>query len=295
MEGLLSVSQAVIWKRTITLPLHALKNAAISLSSFDKTNDFPFPACTANAEAAKNSSVNLTLFLLQNKHADSWPAIKRRLADSFGKGNIPALITDTHDQAMEIAQVFLNRNTRCFLEHACFDRFPTMQKVLSDLKTVIKEKGIFPESFVVIDDALLALYGIRNTDSLSLVFDSQTEPIDGIISHCVCYSPDGADDLVHNPCNHFWYRGFKFVTVSKLIELKKNDAWKNTVYNKNDMKLLERIASKERKRPFQEEIRFKAKKAARNLKYRIRPAIMHNPVTGFALKCYHFFRHGRWF
>jgi len=173
---------------------------------------------------------------------------KHKIRDLFYPSHYAAHATDTHDQAIDLARVLFVENSIHFLNHAIPTNFPQFQRYLKKYKAWIKKNNIDVNTVCIINDAVMAAYGLRDCENLGyLSFDDTLRvSVPHINNHnnTIDQSIATKDDIIFNPTNHFWYEGIKFASlpIVKAMKSKKNQSEDNT-----DIRVIDALLNKKEK------------------------------------------------
>lgn len=150
---------------------------------------------------------------------------KARIRALYGLGNDSVHINDTHQQTVSIAESVLNANGIHYLNNARPAAFGNFTRLFEALKRWLGQESLERSRICVDGSAVLAAYGLRDANDLDYLYAGAPEPHapEALIS---CHNAElvhyGAalDDLVLDPRNHFYVDGVKFLSLSRIREMK---------------------------------------------------------------------------
>jgi hypothetical protein len=151
--------------------------------------------------------------------------VKARIRALFGIGNHSVHINDTHEQAMLIAQLLLNRNSVHFLNHADPHYFERFETHFASYRRWLSEQRLDPEHFCIDGSGVLAAYGLRDARDVDLLHFGHDNietghPKIGSHNSEMQHHVVTRDDILFNPENHFYYRGIKFASLDLIRRMK---------------------------------------------------------------------------
>jgi hypothetical protein len=194
--------------------------------------------------------VNTDLYYEKNKttvivyEADSLDDVlkaKKRIRDILGIGNYGIHITDTHEEAVELANMLFNANTIEFINRTLPDKYIKTNENIEMFIEQVEKNGLNIDDFVIASSMVIALYGMRDSGAVDYFSLSGSQ---NLIDNEIIKSQDryldyyGASkaELIYNPANYFRYRNVKFVMPQYVRNFKKK---RNNEKDKSDVKLLE--------------------------------------------------------
>jgi len=150
---------------------------------------------------------------------------KEKIRVLLGGGNETIHINDTHPQTLHLAQVLFNANSIHFLNRA-FPREPRrLYELLQEYGKLADAGSVDSDRLCVDGSAVMAAYGIRDCRDLDVIHHGE-HPFPGnadIGSHNgeAKYYSTTLDDVIYNPENHFYHRGFKFASLKVVARMKR--------------------------------------------------------------------------
>jgi hypothetical protein len=130
--------------------------------------------------------------------------IKSHVREIFNVGKHSIHITDTKEEAITASRMMFNDNSIHFLNYAMPNNYISLHNKMDKLKEYILDNNIDSERIVLSDDSVLSAYGLKESKSLDWLIDENKK----------C-------DVIYNPAMFFYFNGLKFVSISKLVSMKK--------------------------------------------------------------------------
>ncbi len=137
-----------------------------------------------------------------------------------------------HLESLKHVNLLLNENSRHFLENKQNNTLPLFEKHLKLFKDWLKSNNHNPNDFCIDNGTILAAYGIRESHDLDFLYENHFihTAIPNVDCHNFFYQeikeqlnlPFSKNEIIHNPQNHFYYKGIKFCKLSILEEIKKS-------------------------------------------------------------------------
>ncbi len=164
-------------------------------------------------------------FVLRAPSQEATVRAKRVLRDLVKLNPYCMHVNDTHPQAMDLAYMLLNNNSLHYLNNHVPQQFETFSFLVGLYSEFLINRDI-PEKDVCVDgSSILSAYGIRDSaldfDFLCTKFGDfgEIHPLD---HHNSAWEKVGLpiNDVIYNPKNFFYYKGYKFTSLMKLREFK---------------------------------------------------------------------------
>lgn len=164
------------------------------------------------------------VFLYDAKNKETVTAVKKQIRSLFNVGNHSAHSTDTHEQALRLAQTVFVDNSIHHINNAQLNECKRFEGLCATYKNWLK-KNNYDENFFCIDSsAVLAAYGLRDCRDLDFLVHgyeiSKTEPAIENHENNMKYYTVGKDDIIFNPSYHFYYNGLKFASLDTIKKMK---------------------------------------------------------------------------
>lgn len=212
----------------------------------------------------KKKATTLTVFF-QCKSLDIVLDIKKSIRRIYEIENHSIHISDNATETCEMAELLLNKNSIYHLNYAEPDMDADTNKRLTQFKNAIEAMEMPKENFIIDTSACLAIYGIRKArdlDYLSCDHDTDIFHLENIDNHDsqLKYYDMNKRDLIYNPNNYFFFDSLKFVSLSRLSEMKQKRGEKKDV---RDVRLISKYMKKSKNDRKKECRSFKSNKLAR--------------------------------
>ena len=145
-------------------------------------------------------------------------------------------INDTHEQCLDLACKFLNKNSLHFLNYHKAEEFPNFNQLLPRYERFLKRRRISNDDVCVDGSVVLSAYGIRDSamdfDFISTKYGpfSDIWPLD---YHNSAWEKLGLsmDNAIYNPKNFFYYNRLKFINLNTLKEFKMKQGREKDLYD----------------------------------------------------------------
>jgi hypothetical protein len=134
-------------------------------------------------------------------------------------------INDTHTQAIQLAQLFLNAISIHFLNHARLKHLERFARHLERYRKWLGTGGRDPEKFCIDGSSVLAAYGLRDAQDLDVLHHGDAD-FGPVMPEVNSHNADAhhhtttRDDIIFNPANHFYAFGLKFASLDVLRRMK---------------------------------------------------------------------------
>lgn len=184
----------------------------------------------------------IRVYLLETKKSHkAMVRLKSNLRTLYGSGKHSVHITDTKQEAQLAAGMFFNDNSLHLINHAKDWKLPER---FEDLFTQYRKLGYPNQNRAVDASASMAVYGLRDARDLDYLHrgnEASIADVPGTISshneHANHY-PASIDEMITDPGNFFYYRGYKFVSLGVVYQMKKA---RGEQKDKNDCRLIEEV------------------------------------------------------
>lgn len=178
---------------------------------------------------AKNTPI--ITYIIQAGGLDEVVKGKTRIRDVFEIENHSVHISDNEQETIEMAELLYNPNSVNFLNYAKPYEYTMVYNRLVEFKKLIEDNNFDRERFIIDSSSVLEVCGLRPAKDVDFMTDYIYEnevgsqvlnSISGIDSHegQLKYHTLSIKDMLYNPENHFFFNGFKFLSVERLEEMK---------------------------------------------------------------------------
>ncbi len=172
------------------------------------------------------SSNPLRCFWLEATSLEKAQAAEKRICDLFGVGGRAVYCSVSRAETFWLSKILLNQNTIDFFNYANPFGFPQFATLFEAFRNSWQELSTIEQDLCCLDSsAVLAIHGIRDTRDFDYLTTLESTPLscdpftENNRENIVHYS-EPIDGLIHNPCNHFYFLGIKFVTLSNVLKMK---------------------------------------------------------------------------
>ena len=174
------------------------------------------------AKACFSGSNPLRIIIYESNGENVDIVIKQRIRDIFSISNHSIHSTDNHEETIRCAQLLLNSNNLHHLSHLEIKNMKNFESLFCLLQSTFNNN----KNAIVLDgSSTLAAYGIRDVADIDYISrsDEKFEGIDYINSHTetLVYHKKNPDELIYNPENYFYFKGFKLISLYQLAKMKK--------------------------------------------------------------------------
>jgi FkbM family methyltransferase len=181
-----------------------------------------------------------------NKKEDLIKA-KSEIRDLYNVGNYSVHINDSHDETIDLAQLWFNQNSIHMLNNSKSNYYNVFMDRLSLYDNWLKNSNFDSELFCIDGSSPMSVYGLRQSADLDFLHLNNDIPPTGnkyLNSHNeeAKYYKETIDQIVINPDYHFFFNGLKFISLDVLKRMKQ----KRNEYPKDieDVYLLDLILEK---------------------------------------------------
>jgi glycosyltransferase involved in cell wall biosynthesis len=186
----------------------------------------------------------VTIFLVEFDSVEQSVRAKEEIRNRFNIGKHSVHINDTHDQTIRLSQCVFNQNSIKFMCDSTPSDYRKFDGLLNSFKKYIEDTNLDIDEYAVTASSILSIYGLREGKDLDYIHtklapliklsdDIQSHNSYGIGRYELNY-----DEIIHNPVNHFYSRGVKFVSPKIIKDMKKK---RNEPKDINDINLLNSI------------------------------------------------------
>ncbi|WP_226620260.1 hypothetical protein [Cytobacillus firmus] len=165
----------------------------------------------------------LHVFIFENKNDIGYRRLMKEIQSDVGIS-----VTDSKEETIRHAQVFLNQNTIHFLNYACPIRNQLFKTAFEQYKDILNEQNE-SDNFCLVSDSVKNIYGVRSSDELAYIYrETQNFDIkDNLLENGFHKSLNltykkSIDDIIFNPENHFYYQGMKVASLKIKKQIKKD-------------------------------------------------------------------------
>jgi glycosyltransferase involved in cell wall biosynthesis len=170
----------------------------------------------------------VTIFLVEFDSVEQSVRAKEEIRNRFNIGKHSVHINDTHDQTIRLSQCVFNQNSIKFMCDSTPSDYRKFDGLLNSFKKYIEDNNLDIDEYAVTASSILSIYGLREGKDLDYIH-TKLVPLIKLSDY---------DEIIHNPANHFYSRGVKFVSPKIIKDMKKK---RNEPKDINDINLLNSI------------------------------------------------------
>lgn len=228
VETIISESADIIYKKEIMLSNRALEYLIMQIyCGYDWLGEVETGFAGAKGKAndcwAENSST--IVYFVEGPELNEILKLKNRIRDIFNVGNHSVHITDTNKEAVDIANIVLNKNSLDLMERGCPVNSRKLNILIDNFKNQVKIENKNLDDFVIDSSAVMCLYGLRQIKDLDYIcLGDGIENIENIDNHEICehFHEYSKGELIKNPKYHLYFNGVKFITLDCVMKFKLN-------------------------------------------------------------------------
>ena len=153
----------------------------------------------------------VTFMLVDAENLETVKEMKAKIRELFNVGNHSVHISDFHEDAIRIAKTVFTENSIDFLNKRKNVSFPNHTKLMSDMKPNDNE--------VITGSSVLSMYGLRDCRDIDKIYYTDP-PADSHNPYLKKLYKLTVDDIVNDPTYHFYYQGFKYVSLDVIKNMK---------------------------------------------------------------------------
>jgi len=172
---------------------------------------------------------NVTFVLIDAKNLETVKEMKKEIRALFKVGNHSVHINDTYEDTIRIAKTVFNDNSIHFLNYRKSVSFPNYKKLMANIKPNDNE--------IITGSTVLSLYGLRDCKDIDKLYYTNP-PADSHNPYLKNLYKLTVDDIFNNPIYHLYSKGFKYVSLNVIKNMK---AVRNEPKDVIDVKLAEQI------------------------------------------------------
>ena len=169
-------------------------------------------------------------------------------------GNFSVHINDSWEEAICLAGIYFNDNSLHILNRRPFEiETRKLDDLIEQLKKEARAQSVNLDDICGAGSTPLNVAGVRESDDLDFLYAGETPfyiPDGDLSNHSseLRFYPYEAREIIHNPINHFYYNGLKFISLDVLfkMKMKRNEIPKDV----NDIKLIKKIIRSKERAPF---------------------------------------------
>jgi len=138
----------------------------------------------------------------------------------YGIGKSSIHISDTHDEAVEISRLLLNRNGRHFLNHGAPMRFDSTRRNTVTMRGFLSDNKISGRDVALDTGMVMGIYGLRAPNDMDVISDLELPP-GPVEQHDAQYRTASTREILQDPSRHFSYAGLTYASLTEVAALKR--------------------------------------------------------------------------
>lgn len=178
----------------------------------------------------------INIYLIHIYDLDKLIELKDKCRELYNLGKHSLHMSDYSEDTFRITSSLLNENSIDFLNNGTNDLSEKTKNTLEKYFNELKDNN---EEYCVTSSVIMEMYGLRNAKDIDYLHKNDNIlNIENIENHngiWLSYYTKTKDDIIYNPENHFYFNGFKFVSLNILREMKKK---RNEIKDQNDLQLI---------------------------------------------------------
>lgn len=150
---------------------------------------------------------------------------KKSIRNFCKQGNYPIHISDDSSESLRISEQLLNNNSIHFFNNSVIKNNKKFNYYFNKFDKWIKDNSLDKDRFCIEGSSVMSVYGLRDAADLDYIsLDSIECPDKDISLHAKCtdINKKYIHQRIYDPRHHFYYNGYKFLTLEKLYESKIN-------------------------------------------------------------------------
>jgi len=245
----------VVYSQDVYLTYRGMRNFMVQIYGHQRWTgniENHFNGVYGKVDACYKKEYAVRTYLLEADSLEKVIEIKKNIRDIFQIENHSIHIADNQQETEEMVQLLYNSGSLEFLNIAEPYKFDYVFKKLIEIKDFIKRNGYKAERFIIDSSAVLEVCGLRQAKDIDYLTDYEDiecsfgDDVDNHKSQLQYYDCTSRD-LLYNPLNYFFFNGMKFVSVRKLMQMKKN---RNEPKDVIDIELCEEFLKKKKDIPY---------------------------------------------
>lgn len=212
----------LVYRRAVTLSLDGGHNLLTRVYANEPWLGDPsknYPGVRRKLMECFSGTDDLRVLVFDAPPAVDRVALKDRIRQVYGIAKSSVHMTDTHAEAIEMARMLLNANSRHFLDHARPMEFAQTRERIAELHTYLVENRVSPQAVAADTGMVMGAYGLRAPNDIDVIADGPL-PSGPVEQHDDRYRDLAPSEMLQDPFHHFFFQNIKFVSLTNVANLK---------------------------------------------------------------------------
>ena len=244
----------IIYDQDVYLTYQGMKNFMVQIyghQAWTGSIENHFDGVKGKTDACYKGGQAVRTILFEADSFNEVVEVKRRIRSIFGLENHSVHISDNQAETEAMVDLLYNANSVHFLNFAEPYKYSSIYKKSLELKDAIVQRGYELKRFIIDSSAVLEVCGLRearDVDFLTDYLDVSFDTIDDVDNHESQMKYYGVEiqNLLYNPEHYFCFNGMKYLSVSRLQEMKE---CRNEPKDIADVELCRKFLAYEKKIP----------------------------------------------
>ncbi len=155
-------------------------------------------------------------------------------------------INDTHEETIELTEYLFNENGVTLLNGMVCRDLGWFERLFSHYQNWLQINRLDKMDFCIDGSGVLAVFGIRDVRDLDFLYSGDGRAPNTSFKEIDCHNDEHQheglvpDEIIYDPRNHFYYSGFKFVSINLIRELKVR---RDEVKDRDDVRSIDGVLS----------------------------------------------------
>ena len=222
-----SILGNVVYKKNVYLGPNGAKNLMIQVYSMMKwigTPESNFVGAHEYVGQCFKFAGPLRVVAFIGKDLESVVSAKAEIRDIFAIGNSSIHISDTHEEAINLARLLFNDNGIHFLNHANPSKYGSFRRNYVEFGKFLQANHFCEDDFVLDSGMVLASYGLRQANDVDYLTSVVTELNDhGLVNNHaekVGHHQTPIGDLIYDPKYYFHLGSIKLLSFRQVYTMK---------------------------------------------------------------------------
>ncbi len=184
----------------------------------------------------------IRVIVFQADSLDEVLKIKEKIRMVFNIGKHSVHITDTKEEAIRTSRIVFNDNSIHFLNYAKPNKYISTHKKIEKFKEFMIKNELNNNCVLIDSSMILSAYGLREAkDTDYFCVDNTIKyEFDNINMHDeeLKYYNENKNEMIYNQKFYFYFNDIKFISFSKLYDMKTARA---EIKDRNDCKMMEAL------------------------------------------------------